>query len=104
MTYHKDVAARIRHLEEMLHNIYDLYMYLPEAKRINLELEFDVCVNGGKLKILKEYPDYYKAYKHILRKWFPKSYSIKNVKGITTLCQYLAINCGIRWPYSYLLR
>ena len=99
MTYQKDVVMRIRRLEEMLHNIHDLYMSLPEAKRIQLKPEFDVCVNGEKGKMIKDYPNQYGAYKRLFYEWFPKSNSIKYVKGITTLCRYLAIK-GLWWPYS----
>lgn len=101
MTFQTGVEVRIMRLEEMLHNTYDLYMSLPDAKRVALKKGFDLCVIGEKTKMIIDYPDHYDKYKRLIQEWFPDSNSIKYVKGLSTLCRYLAIK-GILWPYRLL--
>lgn len=98
MTQKKNVLFRAKCLEEMLRNLQDLCAYLPESKYVELEQVIYDCVNVEKIRILEEYPNDYEAYRGLFREWFPKSYSIRKVKGLTTCCRYLALK-GIGWPY-----
>lgn len=98
LTYETDSSKRIKRFEEMLKNMQDLYLSMSKADRAELEEDIMDRVNSEKIRILEKYPNDYEAYRGLFREWFPKSYSIRKVKGLTTCCRYLALK-GIGWPY-----
>ena len=101
LTYDKDVNKRVKCLDEMLNNMRDMYSHLPDYERNQLKQGIDRCVNVEKIRMLESYPDKYGIYKHLLVEEFPNSYPIKKVKGLSTLCSYLALK-GFILPYRVL--